>query len=75
VTASADRGDLDPERLAAPIRYRTTAGVPCEHPLWWAVSHFLNHQTHHRGQVTALLSQLGRDYGVTDLIALLRTEA
>jgi uncharacterized damage-inducible protein DinB len=66
---------LDPERLAAPIRYRTTAGVACEHPLWWAVSHFFNHQTHHRGQVTTLLVQLGQDPGVTDLIALLRSEA
>lgn len=66
---------LDAGRLAAPIRYRTTAGVACEHPLWWAVSHFFNHQTHHRGQVTTLLSQLGHDPGVTDLIALLRAEA
>jgi uncharacterized damage-inducible protein DinB len=40
--------------------------------LWWAVSHFFNHQTHHRGQVTTLLSQLGRDPGVTDLVAMLR---
>ena len=32
------------------------------------------HQTHHRGQVTTLLCQLGRDPGVTDLIALLRAE-
>lgn len=32
--------------------------------------HLFNHQTHHRGQVTSLMSQLGRDVGVTDLIAL-----
>ena len=36
-------------------------------PLWLAVTHLFNHQTHHRGQITAALSQLGRDYGVTDL--------
>lgn len=36
--------------------------------------HFFNHQTHHRGQVTTLLSQLGKDVGVTDLLALLPTE-
>ena len=36
------------------------------HQLWFALTHFFNHQTHHRGQVTALLNQLGRDYGVTD---------
>ncbi|SEN69812.1 DinB family protein [Nitrosomonas marina] len=33
-----------------------------------AVIHFFNHQTHHRGQLTALLNQCGLDYGVTDLI-------
>ena len=38
--------------------------------MWLAITHFFNHQTHHRGQVTALLSQLGVDYGVTDLIWL-----
>jgi uncharacterized damage-inducible protein DinB len=32
--------------------------------------HFFNHQTHHRGQLTALLSQCGKDYGVTDLMWL-----
>jgi uncharacterized damage-inducible protein DinB len=31
------------------------------------VVHMFNHQTHHRGQVTTLLSQLGLDVGVTDL--------
>ena len=70
ITAFADA--LTPERLDAEIVYRTTAGVEQRHALWWAVSHFFNHQTHHRGQVTALLKQAGVDPGVTDLIALLR---
>ena len=34
------------------------------------VLHFFNHQTHHRGQVTTLLSQFHKDVGVTDLLAL-----
>jgi len=34
------------------------------------VMHFFNHQTHHRGQLTTLLSQLGADFGTTDLIAM-----
>lgn len=38
------------------------------YPFWLVVTHFFNHQTHHRGQVTALLSQLGIDPGVTDLL-------
>ena len=31
------------------------------------VVHMFNHQTHHRGQVTTLLTQLGLDVGITDL--------
>jgi uncharacterized damage-inducible protein DinB len=33
---------------------------------FWVVQMF-NHQTHHRGQVTTLLTQLGHDIGSTDL--------
>jgi uncharacterized damage-inducible protein DinB len=36
--------------------------------LWRVVLHFFNHQTHHRGQLTTLLSQAGVDYGSTDLL-------
>lgn len=61
---------LDAARLAAPIRYRSTDGTAREHPLWQAVTHLFNHQTHHRGQLTTLFSQLGHDPGVTDLIRL-----
>ena len=43
---------------------------PRRYPFWLAAAHFFNHQTHHRGQLTTLLSQLGIDPGVTDLIWL-----
>ena len=33
--------------------------------------HFLNHQTHHRGQVSTLLAQAKADVGVTDLAMLI----
>lgn len=52
------------------MRYSNTKGVQREHPMWQAMTHFFNHQTHHRGQVTALLAQAGVDPGVTDMIAL-----
>jgi uncharacterized damage-inducible protein DinB len=52
------------------MRYSNTKGVQREHPMWQALTHFFNHQTHHRGQVTTLLMQAGVDVGVTDLIAL-----
>jgi uncharacterized damage-inducible protein DinB len=39
-------------------------------PLWFVALHFFNHQTHHRGQLTTLLEQIGCDFGVTDLLWL-----
>lgn len=33
--------------------------------------HFFNHQTHHRGQITTLLSQLNVEIGITDLLILI----
>lgn len=33
-----------------------------------AIVHLFNHQTHHRGQISAGLSQFGVEFGVTDLI-------
>jgi uncharacterized damage-inducible protein DinB len=60
---------LDEARLRAHVRYRTSAGQSCDHPLWQALTHLFNHQTHHRGQVTTLLRQCGRDPGVTDFVA------
>lgn len=52
------------------MAYSNTKGVPRAHPAWQAMTHFFNHQTHHRGQATTLLMQAGVDVGVTDLIAL-----
>ena len=34
---------------------------------WVLVTHMFNHETHHRGQVTTLLSQRGIDMGTTDI--------
>lgn len=36
-------------------------------PAWILVTHMFNHQTHHRGQLSTLLSQLGYNPGATDL--------
>lgn len=62
---------LTNEKLAGNLRY-LRHGVVNDFPLWHAVTHVFNHQTHHRGQVTTLLMQAGHDPGVTDLIAMLR---
>ncbi len=62
--------DMPPDFPLQTMRYANSKGVRREHPVWKALTHFFNHQTHHRGQVTALLAQAGIDPGVTDLIAL-----
>ena len=36
-------------------------------PRYVLAMHLFNHQAHHRGQLTTLLSQLGHDVGITDL--------
>ncbi|MEO5670519.1 MAG: DinB family protein [Ramlibacter sp.] len=53
------------------VRYANMKGVQREHAAWIALTHFFNHQTHHRGQVTTLLSQAGVDPGATDLVAMI----
>ncbi|MDZ7790868.1 MAG: DinB family protein [Xanthomonadales bacterium] len=61
--------ELTDELLAQSMRYNNSTGQVREHPVWVAAAHMFNHQTHHRGQVTTLLSQLGYDPGVTDYFA------
>ncbi|NNE19424.1 MAG: hypothetical protein HKN10_13190, partial [Myxococcales bacterium] len=46
------RGSLTSGEQWRLLRYETSTGEEHEHAMWWAVSHFFNHQTHHRGQVT-----------------------
>jgi len=52
------------------MHYKSMAGVPGSRRLDGLLMHFFNHQTHHRGQATTLLSQQGIDVGVTDLVVL-----
>jgi uncharacterized damage-inducible protein DinB len=64
-------GSLTDRDLAGELSFTSVVNPkPRRYPLWFAVTHFFNHQTHHRGQLTTLLSQRGVDPGVTDLIWL-----
>jgi uncharacterized damage-inducible protein DinB len=64
---------LTPERIAAKFRYSTiTNPRDIEQPLGPALTHFFNHQTHHRGQAHAILTGLGREGPVLDLLAFQR---
>lgn len=67
IIAFADR--LTDALLDDVLHYGNTAGTSRARKLGGLVQHFFNHQTHHRGQVTTLLSQAGIDVGVTDLLA------
>jgi uncharacterized damage-inducible protein DinB len=59
---------LTPDWLSAPLTYISRVdGLERTMPKWVLVTHLFNHQTHHRGQVTTLLSQRGIDVGSTDL--------
>jgi uncharacterized damage-inducible protein DinB len=61
-------GSLTDAWLAAPHTYTSRVdGRTRTAPAWVLVAHLFNHQTHHRGQLTTLLSQMGHDCGVTDL--------
>jgi uncharacterized damage-inducible protein DinB len=62
---------LTEAELAMPIAYTNTKGVSYRKNLFSLLMHVFNHQTHHRGQVTTLLSQSGIDVGVTDLAAII----
>lgn len=56
------------------LDYANSKGVRSRKRFSSLVVHFFNHQTHHRGQATALLFQAGQDVGVTDLLALIPNE-
>ncbi|KEF32624.1 DinB family protein [Marinobacter nitratireducens] len=56
------------------LSYQNTKGVSANKRFSALILHFFNHQTHHRGQVSTLLSQAGEEVGVTDLLALIPDE-
>ncbi|MCB0406039.1 MAG: hypothetical protein KDD51_14750 [Bdellovibrionales bacterium] len=58
--------------MASTFRYKNLAGDSFENAFWVYVAHFFNHQTHHRGQTTTLLTQMGQDVGVTDFPRVIR---
>ncbi|MCB2385214.1 MULTISPECIES: DinB family protein [Thalassolituus] len=50
------------------LQYTNSRGEEMAKPLDLVLQHIFNHQTHHRGQITAELSRLGVDFGITDLL-------
>ncbi len=65
---SAWVAELDGAWLAGSTTWASTLDkVDRTQPNWFLLTHLFNHQTHHRGQLTTLLTQLGHDVGITDL--------
>ncbi|BCL76249.1 hypothetical protein JHS3_19850 [Jeongeupia sp. HS-3] len=61
---------LTSRELAEVFHYTSMTSGPGRKHLGDVLLHFFNHQTHHRGQATTLLSQAGIDVGATDLLLL-----
>jgi uncharacterized damage-inducible protein DinB len=59
--------EVSNEDLVQPLCYRNSRGA-CRKHFGSLLLHFFNHQTHHRGQASTLLSQSDVDIGVTDLL-------
>jgi uncharacterized damage-inducible protein DinB len=59
---------LEPKWLAEVLTYTSKVdGKVRTIPRWVLVAQMFNHQTHHRGQITTLLAQMGLDVGSTDI--------
>ncbi|EKF58386.1 MAG: DinB family protein [Agrobacterium albertimagni] len=66
---------LTAEQLDRDFTYTpVTSPERVSHKLWPALTHFFNHQTHHRGQVHAGLTTLGKPSLSLDLIYFVRSE-
>jgi uncharacterized damage-inducible protein DinB len=73
ITALAQ--EVSNEDLAQVLVYQNTRGVRFSKPFGSLLLHLFNHQTHHRGQASTLLTQAGVDIGVTDLLMLIEDRA
>ena len=62
---------LNEERLAGdPSWFSGALQANVSKPMWMLFSHFFNHQTHHRGQVHAVLTSAGAKPDDTDLFIM-----
>ncbi len=61
---------MSDDDIASPLSYHSATGGAFTKTVGLLLSHVFNHQTHHRGQITTLLNQMGLDIGVTDLAPL-----
>lgn len=60
--------ELPPDRYAHTLEYRNIRGRAQSKITWRALLHVFNHQTHHRGQIAAILDQSGVENDYSNLI-------
>jgi uncharacterized damage-inducible protein DinB len=60
--------NLDEGAVSKTIKYQNLKGKSFKAPLWQLLQHVCNHSTYHRGQVVALLRQLGAKVAATDMV-------
>jgi len=65
-------GALSEEGWFTAIEYSNSKGEPFRTPVWQAVLHLVNHGTAHRGQIAAILRQIGVAPPNSDLINFYR---
>ena len=80
LSAAREKADSDITRWSAKVDdpwmeedmvwFSGAAGREMRAPKGLLVAHFFNHQTHHRGQVHAMLTAAGQETGDTDLFML-----
>lgn len=62
---------LDEAGLREPIRFKSRTGDDVAIPAYLMVANLFNHETHHRGQVHALLTGLGKEIPPLDFFPFL----
>jgi len=65
---SAFIDELTPATLDGMLSYRNTKGIAVSVPFGPTLAHVFNHATHHRGQVSTALTQLGMPAPEMDLV-------
>jgi uncharacterized damage-inducible protein DinB len=65
----------DEARFDGRLDYVSTKGVAQSLPFAAALAHVFNHGTHHRGQISAALTAMGRSCPELDLVWMLQGEA
>ena len=66
---------IDAARWAGRLDYTTTKGIAQSLPYAETLGHVFNHGTHHRGQISAAITAMGRACPELDMVWMLQAEA